>query len=116
MLGALTTGLAAVATDRKVHPPFSSSYSRSHHLLLSFKMSTAVSVMGGVSTVISTYMAKARGENEPETSEALCKNLEQFIREAEAFSMDHGHLSEPDVKLDEKIGWFRQRLEDLITG
>jgi len=88
-------------------------------------MSTAVSVLGGISTVISTYLAKARGDNEPEKSEALTKQLDQFIRELETFSMDRGHLiptkdgeksSETEEEWENKIQWYRQRLEDLLTG
>jgi hypothetical protein len=78
-------------------------------------MSIGVSIMGGVSTILSTYMAKARGTGEPEISKALVMNLEQFIRECEAFTSDHGMEVKGD-HLNEKIGWFRERLETLLAG
>lgn len=78
-------------------------------------MSIGVSIMGGASTVLSTYMAKARGSGEPDISRALVTNLEQFIRECEAFSSDHGTQVSGD-HLTEKIGWFRERLESLLAG
>ena len=87
-------------------------------------MSTAVSVLGGISIVISSYLARARGENKPEKSEVLVKGLDQFIREVQTFITDRGHLLPADDDEDGvdfmkgllTVTWFRQRLEDLLTG
>jgi hypothetical protein len=59
-----------------------------------------------------SFLARSRGSNEPEKSLTRCKNLEQFIREAEAFSLDYGHVlgNEHDLRLFK----FRERLEEIL--
>lgn len=53
-----------------------------------------------------------RGSNEPELSITRTKDLDQFIREADAFQMDRGHIvgNEEDATLD----GFRKRFEELL--
>jgi hypothetical protein len=67
---------------------------------------------GGFSTIVASYLARARGSNEPELSIARVKDLEQFLRECEAFHMDHGHKVSHDQ--DDKIDGFRRRFEELL--
>ncbi|KAE9400381.1 hypothetical protein BT96DRAFT_938725 [Gymnopus androsaceus JB14] len=52
------------------------------------------------------------GSNEPELSIIRVKDLDQFIRECQAFNMDFGHLDghEHDGRLDS----FRSRFEELL--
>lgn len=67
---------------------------------------------GGLSTVVASYLARARGSNEPELSITRVKDLEQFIRECEAFQMDFGHLFGSDH--DEQLETLRRRFEELL--
>ncbi|KAF5359180.1 hypothetical protein D9756_003602 [Leucocoprinus leucothites] len=93
LLGSITTGLSAVATTGR---------------------STAVqtTIFGALSTVVASYLARARGSNEPELSIARVKDLEHFLREANAFRLDRGHVDTDDW--DQDIDHFRKRLEELL--
>ncbi|KAF8642448.1 hypothetical protein AX16_009488 [Volvariella volvacea WC 439] len=92
LLGALTTGLSAVTTGRTT--------------------SVVTAILGGFSTIVASYLARARGSNEPELSITRVKDLEQFIRESEAFDLDHGHET-GDVH-DATLNGFRNRFEELL--
>lgn len=61
---------------------------------------------------MASYLARARGSNEPELSIARVKDLEQFIRECEAFKMDHGH--DAGGEYDADLLHFRKRFEELL--
>ena len=61
---------------------------------------------------MASYLARARGSNEPELSITRCKDLDQFIRECEAFQMDHGHMIGHDF--DNDIIGFRRKFEELL--
>lgn len=93
LLGALTTGLSAVATT-------------GHQAAIS------TTVLGALATLVASYLARARGSNEPELSITRVKDLEQFIRECEAFKMDHGHML--GNKLDGELENLRRRFEELL--
>ncbi|KAI3611390.1 hypothetical protein WG66_002183 [Moniliophthora roreri] len=74
--------------------------------------SIAVSVLGGLSTLVASYLARTRGSNEPELSIARTKDLEQFIRECEAFKLDKGHENGHDY--DARLEQLRARFEELL--
>ena len=42
--------------------------------------------------MLASFLAKARGSNEPDFSNLRSRELSTFIREAEAWTMDHGKL------------------------
>ena len=69
-------------------------------------------IIGGFSTIVASFLARMRGSGEPELSQKRTKDLDQFIRECDAFQMDRGHLTgnEEDQTLDN----FRKRFEDLL--
>ncbi|KAH9939654.1 uncharacterized protein BXZ73DRAFT_43677 [Epithele typhae] len=92
VLGALTTGVAAATTGRQT--------------------SIATSILGGMSTLAASYLAKARGSNEPEASQRRVQDLESFVRDCEAFVMDHGHLVTSDY--DWMIDRYRRRFEEIM--
>ncbi|KAL0573868.1 hypothetical protein V5O48_008085 [Marasmius crinis-equi] len=94
LLGALTTGLAAVTTGHQT--------------------SIVVSVLGGMTTLVASYLARVRGSGEPEFSTAKVKDLDHFIRECRAFKLDHGHETGPEY--DEKLNQFRDTLEELLDN
>lgn len=86
------------------------------------------SVLGGAGTVVASYLARARGSNEPELSIARTKDLQRFIRQCDAFVQDHGQetgFEDGDQAgtidenkhaqmLDERIRRFRYDLEHLL--
>ena len=68
--------------------------------------------LGAISTLIASYLARARGSNEPELSIARTKDLEQFIRECRTFQMDHGHIIGNEY--DQELSRFRSKYEELL--
>ncbi|KAF8840123.1 hypothetical protein BDN67DRAFT_930923 [Paxillus ammoniavirescens] len=95
-LGALTTGLAAAVSNPR-------------HAQI------ATSILGGLSTIVASYLARARGSNEPELSITRVKDLEQFLREGKAFQMDHAHeYGSRENGLDNRLEDLRRRFEALL--
>jgi hypothetical protein len=68
--------------------------------------------LGGASTCVASYLARARGSKEPELSISRVKDLDMFIRECEAFETDFGHHegSEYDLRLNA----LRKKFEELL--
>ncbi|KLO17701.1 hypothetical protein SCHPADRAFT_821164 [Schizopora paradoxa] len=73
----------------------------------------AVAILGGVGTIIASFLARARGSNEPELSTSRVKDLERFIRDCEAFIEDHG-TEPPDDRTNRKIDDLRSQFEELL--
>ena len=72
-------------------------------------------VIGGLATLVASYLARARGSGEPELSITRVKDLEQFLRECRAFQIDHAHeYSTPQNRLDERVEDLRRRFEELL--
>ncbi|OAX41644.1 hypothetical protein K503DRAFT_767508 [Rhizopogon vinicolor AM-OR11-026] len=95
LLGALTTGLSAALSGRQV--------------------SIGTALLGGMSTMVASYLARARGSNEPELSITRVKDLDQFLRDCLAFKMDHGHeYGTPENGLNERLDNLRRRFEELL--
>jgi len=92
VISALITGLSAVTTGRHT--------------------SIMTSILGGLGTVVASYLARARGSGEPELSTARAKDLEKFIRECEAFIEDHGY--EHGHTHDQRIEQLRNQFEQLL--
>jgi len=65
-----------------------------------------------MSTLVASYMARARGTNEPETSLQRVQQIEHLLREAHAFKTDHGHRVGHEV--DAALGAFRRELEAIL--
>lgn len=93
LIGALTTALGAALSGKKTS-------------------SVAISMLGGASTLVASYLARTKGTNEPEASKYRARALDHFLREIEAFDLDHGH--EMGNKWDEKISGFRLGLERIL--
>ncbi|TCD67722.1 hypothetical protein EIP91_012020 [Steccherinum ochraceum] len=95
LLGALTTGIAAATTGKTT--------------------SVVTSILGGISTLAASYLAKARGSGEPENSSHLAKELENYVRDCEAFLLDHGHKrGEESERMKEFVEEYRRRFEILM--
>ncbi|TFY67537.1 hypothetical protein EVJ58_g1550, partial [Rhodofomes roseus] len=77
ILGAITTGVAAASTTSRT------------------STSVGIPILGGLSTLSASYLARARGSGEPELSIVRQHDLDHFIRDTEAFLLDRGHLIGP---------------------
>lgn len=84
----------------------------SKYLCLRQSFDLPSSLTGGLSTIVASYLARTRGSNEPELSIIRVKDLDQFIRECQAFILDSGHLDGHEH--DEKVIAFRGRFEELL--
>ncbi|KAF8972325.1 hypothetical protein BDZ97DRAFT_2015705 [Flammula alnicola] len=93
LLGSLTTGLSAVATRGK-------------------SAATQTTILGALSTLVASYLARARGSNEPELSITRVKDLDKFIRECENFITDHGDDMSHDY--DKELEHYRMQFEELL--
>ena len=51
-----------------------------------------IAALGAISTLLASYLASVRGSGEPEFSTIRERELNTFLREIEAFIMDHGSL------------------------
>ncbi|KAF8972326.1 hypothetical protein BDZ97DRAFT_1913536 [Flammula alnicola] len=93
LLGSLTTGLSAVAGPGR-------------------SAAVQTTILGALATLVASYLARARGSNEPELSITRVKDLEQFLRECRNFETDHGlHTGH---EYDEQLAYYRQRFEELL--
>ena len=74
--------------------------------------SIATSILGGLSTLAASYLAKSRGSNEPDASARCAQDLDSFWRDCDSFVMDRGHLvtSEYDWMIDR----YRRRFEEIL--
>jgi hypothetical protein len=68
--------------------------------------------LGGLATVVASYLARVRGSGEPENSVTRVKDLEHFIRDCEAFTLDYGHIL--GDKHDARLLALRSRFEELL--
>ncbi|KAI0285711.1 hypothetical protein BC826DRAFT_918505 [Russula brevipes] len=92
LIGALTTGLGAALSGKST--------------------SVAISILGGASTLVASYLARTKSSNQPQASRLRAQALDHFLREINAFVLDHGH--EVGGKWDEKINGFRLGLERIL--
>lgn len=65
-----------------------------------------------MSTLAASYLARARGSGEPEKSIVRAHDLDHFIRDAEAFLLDHGHLT--GIEYDAQVQRYRARFEEIM--
>ncbi|KAH7886798.1 hypothetical protein F5I97DRAFT_1052657 [Phlebopus sp. FC_14] len=95
LLGAMTTGLSVVTTGRQT--------------------SIMTSILGGMSTMVASYLARARGSHEPELSITRVKDLEHFLRDCHSFQLDHGHVvGTPEDAFNKRLEQLRHRFEELL--
>jgi hypothetical protein len=92
LLGALVTGLSAAVSPKHV--------------------GLTTSILGGMSTLVASYLARMRGSNEPQQSISKAQALDQFIRKCEAHLLDYGF--DPASGEDEKVRNLREKLEGIL--
>ena len=68
--------------------------------------------LGGAGTAIASYIARARGTNEPQMSLQRATDLQKFIRDITAFIEDHGEIE--GFEYDLQIVAFRERFEGIL--
>jgi hypothetical protein len=95
-----------------------------------------VAVLGGVSTILASYLAKVRGSGEPEFSSVRSRELSSYLREVHAFIIDDGSFplysrgerfgflspesfctragEKPGIQYSETIAMYRERFEMII--
>lgn len=134
LLGALTTGLPAATNGKQAScssftkkKSLSTSSPDNRHGLCSWYIQfyrclskpsltrtcrIHVIEKGGLATLVASYLARARGSNEPELSITRCKDLDHFIRETQAFQLDHGHSQ--GAEHDDTLNKFRRDFEALL--
>jgi len=76
------------------------------------KVGVTTSVLGGLSTLTASFLARMRGSGEPELSVSRTRDLEQFLRVLDAFKTDRGHIR--DGQEDAKIEELRNRFEEIL--
>lgn len=96
LLGALTTGIAAALQTGK-------------------QAQVSTSILGGLSTLVASYLARARGSGEPELSNIRVRELDQFLRDCRAFKLDHAHETNNE-QLENRVFEFRRKLEVILGG
>ncbi|KAF8272242.1 hypothetical protein EI94DRAFT_1555684, partial [Lactarius quietus] len=69
---------------------------------------------GGALTLTASYLAHTRGSKKHSALLMRVKVLNRFLRELEAFQLDHGH--EVGRQWDEKINGFRLSLEIMLDN
>lgn len=132
LLGALTTGISSAVTTLKQASLTSSlfkvvsSFTKGHdrdkfrqqfwvglvHIRHDLRL---IFIAGGLATLVASYLARARGSGEPELSITRVKDIEQFLRDARAFHLDHGHrYSAPGDSLEGTLNDLRHRFEELL--
>jgi hypothetical protein len=74
--------------------------------------SVAISILGGSSTVVASYLARGRTSNEPEASRNRAISLNHFLREIRGFQLDHGYST--GNEFDDRIKGYRLGLEQML--
>ncbi|KII89776.1 hypothetical protein PLICRDRAFT_39944 [Plicaturopsis crispa FD-325 SS-3] len=69
--------------------------------------------LGGLSSLVASYLARTRGSNEPELSIQRTGGLNQLIRDCETLHMDKGHLTSDDTA-EKMLVKLRDRFEELL--
>ncbi|OCH93757.1 hypothetical protein OBBRIDRAFT_267003 [Obba rivulosa] len=92
LLGALTTGIAAAVNGHDT--------------------TTVIAVLGGLSTLAASYLARSRGTGQPEASILRCRDLENFIRDLEGFMLDYGPYT--GTEYDLMVAHYRRRFEEVL--
>ena len=70
---------------------------------------------GALATLVASYLARARGSNEPTRSITRTEDLQHFIRQCEQceiFQMDHGN--EMGDRFNAELEGFRTHFEELL--
>ncbi|KAI9455706.1 hypothetical protein BJY52DRAFT_630564 [Lactarius psammicola] len=92
VLGALTTALGASLTGNSTR--------------------ISIAVLGSLSTLVASYLARTRGTSEPESSLLREQALSNFIRKLRAFILDHG----TEKGYDQAIEKYRKEFERLLSA
>ncbi|KAI9455705.1 hypothetical protein BJY52DRAFT_1279315 [Lactarius psammicola] len=92
VLGALTTALGASLTGNSTR--------------------ISIAVLGSLSTLVASYLARTRGTSEPESSLLREQAISNFIRQLRAFILDHGI----EKGHDQVVEKFRKEFERLLNA
>ncbi|KAH9020198.1 hypothetical protein EDB84DRAFT_1515644 [Lactarius hengduanensis] len=74
----------------------------------------SIAVLGSLSTLVASYLARTRGTSEPESSLLREQALNHFIRNLRAFILDNGLST--DGSHDQAVENFRREFERLLNA
>ncbi|KAH8981715.1 hypothetical protein EDB92DRAFT_1952870 [Lactarius akahatsu] len=94
LLGALTTALGASLHGNSIR--------------------ISIAVLGSLSTLVASYLARTRGTSEPESSLLREQALNHFIRNLRAFILDNGMST--DESHNQAVENFRREFERLLNA
>ncbi len=83
-------------------------------MLIHIQIRVSIAVLGTLSTIVASYLARTRGTSEPESSLLREQALSQFIRRLRAFILDHGAKEGRDH--DIAVENFRKEFERLLNA
>lgn len=109
LISALITGLSASTGARRVRI-FSANFEICLRLMTKLQGQIVIPILGGVATLVASYLARARGSNEPELNISRTKDLRRFKRKCRALSQDRG-LEEGHIESVEEL---RNEFESLL--
>ncbi|KAH9029784.1 hypothetical protein EDB83DRAFT_2229783 [Lactarius deliciosus] len=92
LLGALTTALGASLHGNSIR--------------------VSIAVLGSLSTLVASYLARTRGSSEPESSLLREQALSHFIRNLRAFILDKGTQEGHDWAVEK----FRKEFERMLNA
>ncbi|KIJ19695.1 hypothetical protein PAXINDRAFT_8178 [Paxillus involutus ATCC 200175] len=81
------TGHMRLNINERLQPTIDRAEAERKNMLTEAQVATAI--LGGLATVVASYLARARGSGQPEQSEMRVKELDQFLLRINAFELDH---------------------------
>lgn len=79
-----------------------------------FTSFTCPDITGGFSTIVASFLARMRGNSEPELSNNRAQTLQQFIRRCEEYVADHGR--ETGDETNKEVQQYRDWLDEILKN
>jgi hypothetical protein len=77
-------------------------------------MAVQTTILGGLTTIVASYLAKTRNSDEAEGARERVSGLDRFIRTCTSFLLDHGHSDDPVY--DKVVGELRREFDELLDS
>jgi len=81
-------------------------------MLIHIQIRISIAVLGSLSTLVASYLARTRGTSEPESSLLREQALSNFIRKLRAFILDRGM----EEGHEQAVENFRKEFERLLNA
>jgi hypothetical protein len=79
--------------------------------MICVQIRVSIAALGGLATLVASYLAQTRGSSEPETSLLREQTLDNFVRRLKTFILDAGLQDGHDHVVEN----FRDELERLLN-